>query len=153
MLLSRAAISRKSLQERYKTILLLDERSSGQNFSLSLSLVCFSLKKTSFCSSLWVRSFCFPSSSLLPPFTHKPQTKRESILYLHLSNDDDAFLFCEDSPNGGGRYYQSTLKFSLSLVSRLRFCCRRRLRRRLSRVHDRFLFVWGLRYFLMERKR
>ena len=151
--MSRAAIRRKSLQEsRYKTlILLLDERSSGQNFlvnflslSLSLSLVCFSQKNI--CASLCgpfvlllfrcflrIASFSFTSSSLLPP-----QTNRESIIYIHLSNDDDAFFFCEDFPNGGGRYYQGTLKFSLSLVSRLRFCCRRL--RRLVRIL-RSLFV------------
>ena len=151
--LSRAAIRRKSLQESRDTKLKysssLDERSLffGQNFfsvnflslSLSLSLSKFvSLSKKTFRASFLCGPFvlllfaafsccllfvCLLSSSFLPP------QKRESIIYLHLSNDDDAFLFCEDSPNGGGREHKGTLMFLLFQILSLRFCCCRRLRR------------------------
>ena len=153
--LSRAAIRRKSLQESRDTKLKysssLDERSLffGQNFfsvnflSLSLSLSKFvSLSKKTFRASFLCGPFvlllfaafsccllfvCLLSSSFLPP------QKRESIIYLHLSNDDDAFLFCEDSPNGVGREHQGTLLFLSFQILSSRFCCCRRLRR-LARI-------------------
>ena len=133
--------------------------SSRSTFSLSLSLSLskfVSLSKKTFRASFLCGPFvlllfaafsccllfvCLLSSSFLPP------QKRESIIYLHLSNDDDAFLFCEDSPNGGGREHQEgTLLFLSFQILSLRFWCRR-LRRRLSRLHDHRFFVSG-RYFL-----
>ena len=96
-------------------------------------MILLTLKKKTFCASLSgpfvlfaafsYASFSWTSSSFLPP------QKRESIIYLHLSNDDDAFLFCEDSPNGGGREHQGTLLFLSFQILSLRFCCCRRLRR------------------------
>ena len=82
------------------------------------------------------------SSSLLTPH------ERSIIIYTHPKrDDDDAFLFCEDSPNGGGREHQEgTLLFLSFQILSLRFWCRR-VRRRLSRLHDRRFFVRG-RYFL-----
>ena len=115
--------------------------SSRSTFSLSLSLSLskfVSLSKKTFRASFLCGPFvlllfaafsccllfvCLLSSSFLPP------QKRESIIYLHLSNDDDAFLFCEDSPNGVGREHQGTLLFLSFQILSLRFCCCRRLRR------------------------
>ena len=75
-------------------------------------------------------------------------TTDKSIIYTHpKQDDDDAFLFCEDSPNGGGREHQEGALLFLSFqILSLRFCCRR-VRRRLSRLHDHRFFVRG-RYFL-----
>ena len=82
------------------------------------------------------------SSSLLTPH------ERSIIIYTHPKrDDDDAFLFCEDSPNGGGREHQEGALLFLSFqILSLRFWCRR-VRRRLSRLHDHRFFVRG-RYFL-----
>ena len=76
-------------------------------------------------------------------------TTDKSIIYTHPKrDDDDAFLFCEDSPNGGGREHQEGALLFLSFqILSLRFWCRRFLRRRLSRLHDHRFFVSG-RYFL-----
>ena len=122
--LSRAAIRRKSLQESRDTKLLffffwINFLSQKKHFAplCAVRLFCsFSLLSR-------IASFSCTSSSFLPP------QKRESIIYLHLSNDDDAFLFCEDSPNGGGREHKGTLMFLLFQILSLRFCCCRRLRR------------------------
>lgn len=75
-------------------------------------------------------------------------TTDKSIIYTHPKrDDDDAFLFCEDSPNGGGREHQEGASLFLSFqILSLRFWCRR-VRRRLSRLHDHRFFVRG-RYFL-----
>lgn len=74
-------------------------------------------------------------------------TTDKSIIYTHPKQDDDAFLFCEDSPNGGGREHQEGALLFLSFqILSLRFWCRR-VRRRLSRLHDHRFFVRG-RYFL-----
>ena len=110
----------------------LSKRVEIQNF-LFFVLVNFLSRKKTVCASLSgpfvlfaafsYASFSWTSSSFLPP------QKRESIIYLHLSNDDDAFLFCEDSPNGGGREHKGTLMFLLFQILSLRFCCCRRLRR------------------------
>ena len=134
----------------------LSKRVEIQNF-LFFFLVNFLSLEKKICASLSgpfvlfaafsYASFSCTSSSFLPP------QKRESIIYLHLSNDDDAFLFCEDFPNGGGRYYQGTLKFSLS--SRLSFVALLLSSFTSSCACTRSLFVCfgGWDTFLMDRKR
>ena len=127
LLLSRAARRRKSFQERtrYKTLIYSSFFGCERSFVWSKFLL-GQLSLLSLC--LWsVFSALFFSSFSLPPFVfffvphksrrHKsfftPRTEREKE-FIHIQNDDDAFLFCEDSPNGGGREHQGTLLF---------FCC------------------------------
>lgn len=108
------------------TLLFLDVnvRSSGQNFFSvnfpSSLFVCgpFFLRSSSLLRTNrapFSASFCFffrPSRRRHKSF-FTPRTEREKE-FIHIQNDDDAFLFCEDSPNGGGREHQGTLLF---------FCC------------------------------